>query len=60
MDTAQAIYVGVDVAKSPLDVAVLPTGEVRDFSNDTQGTLELRDWLAPQPVGLVVLEATGG
>jgi transposase len=60
MDTSRVIYLGIDVAKARLDVVLQPTGEARQFANDPQGTAALRDWLAGPPVGLVVLEATGG
>jgi len=60
VDTSRAIYVGIDVSKARLDVALLPAGEARSFSNDPQGVAALRDWLAGQAVGLVVMEATGG
>lgn len=60
MDTSRVIYLGIDVAKARLDVVLQPTGEARQFANDAQGTAALRDWLAGQLVGLVVLEATGG
>lgn len=60
MDASRVIYLGIDVAKARLDVVLQPTGEARQFANDPQGTVALRDGLAGQPVGLVVLEATGG
>jgi transposase len=31
----EALYVGVDVAKSTLDVAVTDSGEVRQFTNES-------------------------
>ena len=60
MDTSRAVYLGVDVAKLRLDVMLQPAGEARSFDNDGHGVAALRDWLANQPVGLVVMEATGG
>jgi transposase len=60
MDTSRVVYLGVDVSKLRLDVMLQPAGEARSFGNDGQGVATLRDWLADKPVGLVVLEATGG
>ncbi len=50
--------VGIDVSKAALDVAVLPSGEVLQFTNDANGIEELAKKLAA--VDLVVMEATGG
>jgi transposase len=54
------IWVGIDVCKPRLDVAIRPSGEVLSVANDEAGvkqlTKVLRKWL-PQ---LIVLEATGG
>jgi transposase len=59
MDTSRAVYVGIDVSKLRLDVMLQPAGEARSFDNDAQGVAALRNWLADQPVGLAVMEATG-
>ena len=56
-DKAQVV-VGIDVSKASLDVAVLPSGEVLQFANDTNGIEELGRKL--KAVDLVVMEATGG
>jgi transposase len=53
-------FVGVDVSKEKLDVAVLPGGELRDFANDTAGVAELVAWLGSFGPAAIVLEATGG
>jgi transposase len=53
-------YVGIDVSKSRLDVAVRPGGEVQSFVNDEPGFAALVAWLKPLGPKLVVLEATGG
>ena len=54
------MFVGIDVSKARLDVAVRPTGETFDVSNTPQGIAHLVDRLqALRPV-LVVLEPTGG
>jgi len=54
----EPIYVGVDVAKDKLDVA-LPEG-VCQWPNDPDGHRCLVKQLAALPVELIVLEATGG
>ncbi len=55
-----ARYVGIDVAKAYLDIAVRPSGEVWQVSYDTQGVTNLLAQLAELTPTLVVLEATGG
>src|SRR5947209_1263768 len=54
------LFVGIDVAKATLDIAVRPTAETWSASNDATGidalVLRLGAW-APT---LIVLEATGG
>ncbi len=54
------IFVGVDVAKEKVDVAVRPTGEKWEARNDEQGRKELVQRLRKLSPTLVVLEATGG
>jgi transposase len=54
-------YVGVDVSKARLDVAVRPTGERYSVANDPEGIETLLGGLEEvDPPKLVVLEATGG
>lgn len=53
-------YVGVDVSKDRLDVAVAPSGETYSFTNDEEGVHNLVTALAPLAPRIVVLEATGG
>jgi transposase len=53
-------YVGVDVSKGHLDVALLPSGESFVVANDQEGLEELLRRLEdPRPI-LLVLEASGG
>lgn len=50
----EALYVGVDVSKTHLDVAVCPTGEVWRASNDEAGINGIKERLAtcsPAPGG---------
>jgi len=54
------VYVGIDVSKSSLDMAVIPSGEVWRESNDEKGCARLAGRLMKLAPRLVVLEATGG
>ena len=54
------VFVGLDVAKATLDVALRPSGERWSVSNDEAGVAALVDRLRPLPPTLVVCEATGG
>lgn len=57
---AELNYVGIDVSKDRLDVAVLPSGESFVVSRDAAGLDELLARLRPLAPELVALEATGG
>jgi transposase len=52
-------FVGIDVSKKTLDVAVMPDGAAWTFSNDEQGVTKLLACLRENPPTLIVLEATG-
>jgi transposase len=54
------VFVGIDVAKAQLDIAVRPTGERWTVSNDDPGIAALVVRLQAVPPTLIVLEATGG
>src|SRR5690242_16417449 len=54
-----ALYVGIDVSKDRLDVALSDDREFQ-FSNDPLGHGRLRELLTPQQPQLIVMEATGG
>ena len=56
----EPLYVGIDVAKDRLDIAVRPTRERWSVSNDDAGITELVNSLQDLRPALVVLEATGG
>ena len=58
--TGKQTYVGVDVSKKQLDVAVWPGDENWSVPNDQGGIGELVAKLRPLEPALVVLEATGG
>jgi transposase len=53
-------FVGIDVSKSHLDVAVYPSGHQDQWENNDSGIEELIKFLKSFPVALIVLEATGG
>src|SRR5262245_4837098 len=52
-------FVGIDVSKDHLDVALRP-GHAFRLPNDPPGHAELASRLAPLAPALVVMEATGG
>ena len=55
-----ASFVGIDVAKATLDVAVLPSGETWTTANESAGFPDLVQRLTRLAPTLIVLEATGG
>jgi transposase len=57
---AVSSFVGIDVSKDLLDVAVLPSGEVWSTPNDQQGAEQLAAKLKEISPELIVMEATGG
>jgi transposase len=55
----EAVCVGVDVAKSTLDVAVSDSGEARQFANDDEGISQAVRYIAGVKPVRIILEATG-
>ena len=55
-----ACWVGIDVSKAHLDVAIWPTQERLPVTRDEAGMVELIAWWRPRVPTLIVLEATGG
>ena len=53
-------FIGIDVAKAQLDIAVRPSGERWTVPNDPSGVTTLVDRLQVLQPTLIVLEATGG
>src|SRR5438128_12181908 len=53
-------FVGIDVAKAQLDIALRPSGERWAVPNDASGVTTLVDRLQVLHPTLIVLEATGG
>ena len=54
------IYVGIDVAKARVDVAIRPLGDRREVSNDQAGIAALVAQMQQLNPATLVLEATGG
>lgn len=54
------MFIGIDVAKEELVVAVRPSGEVFAVENTTKGVRSLVAQWGETPPTLIVLEATGG
>jgi transposase len=53
-------YVGIDVAKATLDVAVSNQKEIKHFSNDEEGIFKLVNYIKTQSPAIIIMEATGG
>jgi transposase len=53
-------FIGIDVARASLDIAVRPTGEQWQGANDPAGIVALVPRLRALKPTLIVLEATGG
>jgi transposase len=56
----QPVHVGIDVSKTTLDVAIEPTREHWQVSNDDRGIQQLTERLGQLRPERIVLEATGG
>ena len=55
----EAVYAGVDVARSALDVAVTESGEVWQFVNDDEGVSQAIHYIASVKPAGSILEANG-
>ena len=60
MPTAAPAFIGIDVAKADLVVAIRPSGDRWTVANDDGGIRTLLKRLRQHSAALVVLEATGG
>jgi transposase len=56
----EQIIVGIDVSKESLDVAVVPSEMLKNFSNNETGCANLTAWLKTLQPTIIVMEATGG
>ena len=52
-------YVGIDVSKESLEVALRPSGKQQTFQNDDEGVARLVQLLGTEAPALIVMEATG-
>jgi len=58
--SSEPVFVGLDVSKATLEVALRPTAEAWQVANDEAGIAELVAWLRRLKPALLVGEATGG
>jgi transposase len=56
----EPVFVGIDVAKAEIEVALRPTDEIFKCSNEDESLRKLAERLRKVTPALVVLEATGG
>lgn len=59
-ESHEPVYVGIDVSKGSLEVALADKGASVRFDNDEQGIQGLLEHLRDHEVAVVLLEATGG
>jgi transposase len=57
---ATSSYVGIDVSKDRLDIAVLGERQEKQVDNTSQGITQLVAWMQELQPELIVVEATGG
>lgn len=60
MTTSSGKFVGIDVAKEKLDIAVLGETKASQVTNDEKGNAKLVKKMQAQEPDLIVVEATGG
>jgi transposase len=60
MATSSGTYVGIDVSKDRLDVAMLGERQEKQVCNTQAGIKELVQWMQELQPELIVVEATGG
>lgn len=60
VSSTTSCFVGIDVSKATLDVALRPSDATWQTTNDEMGIAQLVARLQEQTVSLIVLEATGG
>jgi transposase len=57
--TEEAVYIGVDIGKNTLDIAVSNLKETRQFQNDHKGITNAVSYISSLKPAKIVLEATG-
>jgi transposase len=58
--SSSTFFVGIDVSKATLDVALRPSDETWQTTNDEAGITQLVSRLKQHKIQLIVIEATGG
>ncbi len=56
----KSMFVGIDVSKATLDIAIRPSGSRESIANEQAQIQQLVKRLSAMPMALIVLEATGG
>jgi transposase len=56
----EEVYVGIDISKDELEVAVWQEGTTKQYANTSKGIKKLMAEISQQPIKLIVVEATGG
>ena len=60
MSSEVKLYVGIDVGKQNLDLAILGTAGTKQYQNSSKGIRALTRQLKKKSLALIVVEATGG
>jgi transposase len=62
MNTSDKLFIGIDVSKDTLEVALDSTSKTQTLANSAQGIAQLVKLIkaCTRPIGVVLLEATGG
>lgn len=62
MNTSEKLFIGIDVSKDTLEVALDSTSKTQTLNNTSQGIVQLVKLIkaCSDPIGVVLLEATGG
>ena len=60
MGNTTSSFVGIDVSKKTLDIALLPSGEYFQLPNSPDGHRQLIERLKPLNTAAIVMEASGG
>lgn len=54
------VFIGIDIAKQYCDLAVIPDGPQKRFSNDEEGHEAILAFILPFKPARIIIEATGG
>lgn len=60
MTSTSDVFIGIDVSKETLEVAIYQQENTWQFTNDEAGFVQLADFIASKMISLIVIEATGG